>query len=86
MAKVAKLTKKVVENIDPAGKEVFLWDMQLSGFGVRVKPRGTRTYLVQYRNQHGRTRRLALGQHGVLTCEQARKLAAQNLALASYFE
>ena len=80
MAKATKLTKRIVESIDPAGKEVFVWDGQLNGFGVRVKPSGVCSYLVQYRNQHGRTRRLALGQHGIITCEQARKIAAQHLA------
>lgn len=64
----------------PGGKETFAWDSLLPGFGVRVLPSGRKTYLVQYRDAHGRTRRYALGAHGVLTPEQARALAQDALA------
>jgi hypothetical protein len=50
---------------------------------LRVKATGLKTYLIQYRNADGRTRRLVLGQHGVLTPEQARQIAVQNLAAAA---
>lgn len=75
-----RLTKKVVEGIpvEPSG-ELQLRDAELKGFGVRVQPSGARTYFVQYREIGGRTRRLALGRHGVLTAEEARLLARQRL-------
>jgi integrase len=38
-----------------------------------------KSYLVQYRNAEGRTRRLVLGQHGTLTPEVARDLARKKL-------
>ena len=71
-----KLTKRIVDAArpEPAG-DVFLWDDALPGFGLRVKPSGTKTYLVQYRNDGGRTRRLAIGRHGVIATEQAREKA-----------
>src|SRR3984957_19420810 len=79
-----KLTKRVVDDTDPgSGWEVFAWDSELRGFGLRVKPTGVKSYLVQYRNVDGRTRRLVLGKHGVLTPEQARRLAVQKLAAAA---
>lgn len=67
-----KLTKRYVESLAPDTKERILWDDDLAGFGVRVYPTGRRVYVVQYR-LHGRTRRKNLGQHGVLTAEEARK-------------
>ena len=67
-----KLTKRAVEAIKPEPRDVFIWDAELRGFGVRVKPSGTRIYLVQYRDADRRTRRYAIGQHGRLTAEQAR--------------
>jgi integrase len=68
------LTKTVVDGL-PTSRDLVVFDDELRGFGVRVKPGGTKTYLVQYRNAEGRSRRLSLGQHGALTCAEARKAA-----------
>lgn len=76
-----KLTKRIVDGLEPeTGREVFAWDTELRGFGVRVKPSGTKTFLIQYRNAEGRTRRCVIGQFGVLTAEHARALAQKKLA------
>lgn len=76
-----KLTKRVVEGTAPDPvREIFLWDSQLAGFGVRIYPSGRRVYLVQYRSHGGRQRRAMLGPHGPLTTEQARERAAALLA------
>ena len=75
-----KITKRLVESIKPGAGDVFTWDDELRGFGVRVKPSGVRSYLVQYRNQHGRSKRLTVGAHGRLTAEEARREARLILA------
>lgn len=69
----------VKENPDSAKDRIF-WDSQLSGFGIRFQPSGVKTFLVQYRNSEGRSRRLALGRYGALTPDQARDLAVQALS------
>ena len=79
-----KITKRVVDNLRPAvdGKDVFVWDAgdgSMKGFGVRMKPSGVASYLVQYRNKEGRTRRLVLGKVGTLTPDEARKHAGDIL-------
>ena len=56
-----KPTKRVVDALrpNPDGKDVFVWDAgdgALKGFGIRIKPSGAASYLVQYRNKEGRTR------------------------------
>lgn len=77
-----KLTKRLVESLVRQDREYFVWDSAVIGFGVRVMPSGTRTYQIQYR--HGaRTRRNALGRHGVLTVDQARSKARELLGLAA---
>lgn len=80
-----KLTKRVVDAIrpDPAGRnDVFTWDSgngAIKGFGIRTKPSGVSSYLVQYRTKEGRTRWLVLGKIGVLTPDEARALAGEKL-------
>jgi integrase len=77
-----KLSKTVVERIKAADQDVVVWDNTLPGFGVRVKPSGVRSYIIQYRNRNTSTsRRLTIGQHGpLLTLDQAKKQARAMLA------
>jgi len=54
---VSKLTKRVVDALRPDPiRDVFKWDAgdgALKGFGVRVKPSGIASFLIQYRNKEG---------------------------------
>ena len=70
-----KLTKRFVDKVQASDRDVVLWDDDLKRFGLRVKPSGAMTFVVQYRNSAGRTRKLALGRVGVLTPEEARRRA-----------
>ncbi|WP_157182137.1 tyrosine-type recombinase/integrase [Methylobacterium sp. WSM2598] len=85
MAK-AKLTKRVVDDLKPADRPFVVYDTELTGFGVRVAPSGSKTFLIEYRPGAGgrgvRSVRLSLGPYGVLTPEEARRLAREKLATA----
>ena len=74
-----RLSKRVIDQFPPCAQEYFAWDAALPGFGIRIMPSGRKTYLIQYRDAHGRTRRYAFGLHGVLTPEQAGTLASQSM-------
>ena len=77
-----KLTKSVTEGLSPAASDYIVWDAELPGFGVRVKPSGVKSYVVQYRNRKsGASRRTTVGQHGpLLTFHKAREQARIILA------
>ena len=80
MAKLKRRTisHRTVESL-PAGKETVYWDRVLSGFGVRVYPSGSKVYIVQTRKA-GRSPRVTIGRHGVVTAAQARDRAALIIA------
>ncbi|WP_293942546.1 site-specific integrase [Sphingomonas sp.] len=61
-----KVTKRAVDAIRPGSKDEFLWDEDLSGFGLKVTPAGRKVYLFQYRlgGRGAPTRRVTIGVHG----------------------
>ena len=50
----------------PGERDVFLWDVDVKGFGLKVSPAGSKVYLVQYRlgGREARTQRYTIGKHG----------------------
>lgn len=75
-----KLTKRVIDGLKPqSDRDVVTWDSELRGFGVRIKPSGASTFLIQYRNTEGRSRRMSIGSLTVLTPDEARQIARERL-------
>ena len=75
----ATISRRTVEALPVGDREAVYWDRELQGFGVRVYPSGSKVYLVQTRT-NGKSRRLTVGRHGLITAEQARRKAAQVIA------
>lgn len=59
----AKITKRAVDAAEPSDRDVFIWDTETRGFGLKVTPAGRRVYLVQGRVR-GRIVRYTIGEHG----------------------
>ena len=73
------LTKRTVEALEPAEKSWIAWDDKLIGFGVRVQPSGTKSFIVNYRpGEGGRkapNKRIVIGRFGRITPDEARRKA-----------
>ena len=75
-----KITKRLIDALPPGGERLILWDSELKGFGLVALPSGVRSFIVKYRNEAGRQRRLTLGRFGVMTVDGARAAALAALA------
>jgi hypothetical protein len=49
-----RITKRIVDKLKPRPSEYTIWDAQMPGFGVRVRPTGAASYVVLYRAGSGR--------------------------------
>jgi integrase len=78
---LAKLTKRTVEAVRCSAADVFVWDTELKGFGLKVTPKDRRVFLAQYWAPalHRVRRRVTIGEFGTLTVDQARDAAQRIL-------
>jgi integrase len=79
-----KLTKRTIDALAPREKDYIEWDAELKGFGVRIMPSGTKTFIIEYRPGSGgrsvNKQKWRLGRYGELAPEQARNIARVHLA------
>ena len=77
------LAKRTVEALEPADKSWIAWDDRLTGFGVRVQPSGTKSFVVNYRAGDGGrkapNKRVVIGRYGRIAPDKARRLAQELL-------
>lgn len=77
-----KLAKRLIDSAEIKDKPYEIWDSEVKGFAARIYPSGIKSYMIQYRAK-GRTRKLTLGKHGVLTPDEARRIAREKLVEVS---
>ena len=79
-----KITKRAVDGLaaqaKAEGRVFYAWDADLSGFGLRAGKAGV-SYFIEYRlgGRGAKNRRMTIGKHGILTPDEARKLAKEEL-------
>ena len=70
-----KITKRLIDAIDPEDKDVIIRDSELKGFMCKITPKGKKVYMLYYRTKDNRERKPSIGNHGSITCDQARDIA-----------
>ena len=84
-----KITKRTVDATKPGDRDLFVWDTELKGFGLKVTSAGRKVYLIQYRmpdpdkpQNQTTPRRYTIGEHGSpWTPDKARDRADKLLKL-----
>jgi len=80
-----KLNKQIIATSTAKEREVIIWDIETSGFGLRITPKGAKSFILKTRIGGGRSapvKKPTIGKVGDLTLDQARNKAREWKALA----
>ena len=79
MTNKIKLTVTAIEALSAGEKDRIFWDTEIQGFGLKVTPKGRKSYLLYHRTLDGKERKPSLGLYPVIRPDAARQLARQML-------
>ena len=86
-AEKIEISNKSLDKIVPGEKPRIVWDTKLTGFGIKVMPSGTLSFIVNYRADGGGrkapNRRMTIGRHGKISVAKARQKAQEILGEAA---
>jgi len=71
----AKLTKRLIESLEPGDAVYSVRDTEIKGFLLKVSPSGGMVYYLDYRTKDGKRKSYRIGNSGNLTPIQARDAA-----------
>ena len=73
---MARLGQRLAVAIQPQGPDSIVWDDEIAGFGLRIRASGQKRWIFQYRpSGQNVTRRIVIGDAGVMKAEEARTVA-----------
>ncbi|MGB5779070.1 MAG: site-specific integrase [Allopontixanthobacter sediminis] len=78
-----KITKKSIDTLERSSSSQFVWDTDLKGFGAKITPAGSISYVLQFRmgGREARTRRYTIGPHGSPWTPVTARVEAERLQL-----
>ena len=79
--RIPRISKRSVDAVKAGGTDTVYWDGELTGFGLRVRRSGRKSYVAQTRIA-GKLCWFTIGPHGPLNPDQARARALEILACA----
>jgi integrase len=79
-----KLTQRLVETAKAGDRDIYLWDSEVRGFGLRIKPTGSKSFIVSLRigGRGGQQRRRLVGKPLIISVDKARQQARLMVAEA----
>lgn len=72
-SRIIKFSDVTIRHLKPKSKRMDYWCQGLSGFGIRISPKGTKTWIYYYRIESMK-RRLSIGQYPAVTLREAKVL------------
>ena len=72
------LTERIIRDAKPGPKIRILWDSTVKGLGLRITPKGVKSYILNYRI-NGRERRATLARASEISLKIARERAGDQL-------
>ena len=77
-----RLTKSAIDGLKPSKRDQVYWDTALTGFGIKVTPKGRKVFIALYRVRGGtsRLRKYTIGPYGRITLHHARDAAQRIFA------
>lgn len=79
MSRRLNFNARWIDALRPGDKSLEFWDTDLTGFGVRISPKGVKSFTLIYRF-NGRQARIGLGRYPHVSLADARKQAKLKLA------
>ncbi|HSF13586.1 MAG TPA: Arm DNA-binding domain-containing protein, partial [Erythrobacter sp.] len=79
------ITVRTIQSItsDPH-RDIYVWDTRLKGFGLRVTPSGSQSFVFQYRMKGGPARRTTIGPVGSPWTPLSARKEAEKLLIKVY--
>ena len=71
--RIIKFSDVTIRHLKPQSKRIDYWCQGLSGFGIRISPKGTKTWIYYYRIE-SQKKRLSLGKYPAVTLREAKIL------------
>ena len=81
MPRRRRLTNVGIARLRPEAREYTVWDTQLAGLGVRVRPSGSRTFIYHRKTDRG-VKKLSFGPAALRTVEDVRRACLEAAAEA----
>jgi integrase len=78
LTKRIRLNQRLVQETSPGTRDLYLWDSEVVGFGLKITPAGSKGFVLQYRFE-GRSRRYAIGRAGSPWTVEAARVRAREL-------
>ncbi len=69
------LTQRTVERSRPKDKEYVIYHKSITGFGLRIRPTGHKSYIIIYKNRSEKTVKHTIGNAATMTLDEAENKA-----------